>query len=113
MSNVVGVYNLRPAVKGDTWDGIALSIQTNGVPDDLTGYTIQMLVEQPGNNTAALDLNTTNSGITITNAPAGEFEVAPFLMTLNAGVYEYRVILTDGSGRRKTRIKGNWKIVEV
>lgn len=112
MSNVVGRYNLRPAVRGDTWDGAVLTIKVNNVAVNITGYAIQLLVEQPGNNAAALDLTVANGGITITDAPAGEFTVPPRVIALDAGDYDYRVILTDGSARRKTRIRGTWKIIE-
>jgi len=107
MADIIGKYNLRPAVKGDTWDGLTITINEN-----ITGYTIEMIVEQPGNDTPALELTTTDSDITITDGPGGEFVVEPFNMGLEAGDYDYRIILTDGSGRRKTRIKGTWKIIK-
>jgi hypothetical protein len=114
MAEIIGKYNLRPAVKGDTWDGAALTISSGGTPDNLTDYTIQMFVEQPGNNTPSKTLTTVASGgITITDAAAGEFEIDAFVMDLAAGDYEYRIKLTSGTGRIKTRIKGTWKIIEV
>jgi hypothetical protein len=114
MAEIIGTYNLRPAVKGDTWDGVTLIISTDGTADDLTGYTIEMKVEQPGSNTASKSLTTEDSGgITITDAEAGTFKIDSFLMDLQAGDYEYRIILIDGDERRKTRVKGNWKIIEV
>ena len=113
MSDIIGKYNLRPAVKGDTWDGAIFTIKVNNVAVNITGYAIEMRVELPGSNTSLKTLTVANAGIAISDAPAGEFRIVPFIMDLEAKDYEYRIILTDGLGRKKTRIKGTWKIIEA
>lgn len=109
MSKIVGEYNLRPAVTGDTWDGATITITGTNI----TGWTIVMTVEQPGSDTPVKTISTAGGGITLTTPASGLFTINPFLMDLAEGEYEYKIKLTEGDGRIKTRIKGTWKIIKI
>jgi hypothetical protein len=119
MSNIVATYNLRPSIKGDTWNGVTIQAKYRDLETDpwavidITGYAIVMIVEQPGNNTPSKTLTVANSKITILDAVNGIFKVLPFTQDLEAGDYDYRIILTDGDGNIHHRIVGVWPIIEL
>ena len=66
-------------------------------PINLNGYSLKMQINTP----VPIDLNTTNGGIVITNAPAGQAQIKmPSSMTapLPVGPYPYDLWMVSGDG---------------
>lgn len=53
----------------------------------------------------------TGSGLAITNAVGGQFEVSKQTITLTPGKYQYTIKITYANGDIKSYIKGDWRIV--
>lgn len=75
-------------------------------PVDLTGCSIRMQIrERVTTATTIDDLTTQNSRIVITDAVQGKFEIripanTSSAYTVNSGVYDVEVVMTDGSPYR-------------
>jgi len=104
-------YNFPTHTSGDTFDGVQFEMVLNEAPMDLTGVAIKLEIKKR-NTSKALVTKTNGSGITITDAAAGEFRINAFDVDLEPGVYEYDVQLTFASGSKKTYIKGLWTITK-
>lgn len=88
-----------------------------GSPLDLTGVTLEMLLkaseETPDDDPGVTVLSTATSGITITDAALGTFEVTiPDTALTDAGVRWYRVDAVQGTSR-KTIVYGPLKVRDL
>ncbi len=89
---------------------------SNGVAVNLTGYIIRMQARKhKRSNTALIDVSTATSGVTITDAASGTFEVKltpAETAALNGGVLYYDLELVDTSGDVTRLIQGNINVSE-
>lgn len=70
-----------------------ITVTNNSVPINLTGYVVKMTIDF---GTESLVLSTTNSGITLTDAAAGEFTInmtSTVTAAWDAGEYPYDIWL--------------------
>lgn len=95
---------------GDWWDGISLvRVSMQGVGIDLTGAAIVMTVK-PFDSQAVAVSKSVGSGITITNAAAGEFQVDGFSLSLPPSKYEVEIVVTAADGKPRTVFEADWTI---
>lgn len=104
-------YNFKPHRSGDTFDGLALTYRLNATPVDLTGAYIRLHVRRSATDRRiALNLNTDNGGIVITDAAGGNFMIPAQIIDLAPHTYVHDLEITLANGVRKTRMAGSWKI---
>lgn len=107
---MIGNYNFKPQVAGDTFDGISLTITEDGTPIDLTTVSEIKIVFIRRNTSSAASTLTDGSGITIDDAAAGEFSIDPFTVWTTAGEYDYDLQFTYTGGDVKTYLKGTMEV---
>jgi len=102
-----GTYTFPTHKKDDTFLGIQFTMtDVNGNPIDISGCAIEMVTSSPKVKSLS-----TGSGITLTDGPGGVFNIDEQLIDWVAGNYEYEIIFTFTSGRKRTYITGFWLIV--
>ena len=102
---------LKPVVKGDTWDGMTVSMSSTETALDSDLATVRMQW-QTSAGTVALTLSSEEAGeITITDAGGWEFTVEPRILSIDPSVYAIGVETTDAQGLVKTRIEGIHEIL--
>ena len=111
MPDTIATYHFKPHRRGDTWDGLALTYTLDGQPIDLSGASIRLHLRRSANDgRVALSLSTDNSGILITDAAAGQFQMPAQIIDLPPHTYVHDLEITLSNGIRKTRMAGTWKI---
>lgn len=103
-----------PAVTtGDTYP--ACQITDTAADTDLSRVRIK--IKAQGGTTAALSLDSSTTGVTITTATAGawDFTIGPITAaqtaTLDPGLYLYDIETTDSAGTVRTEFSGIWEIL--
>jgi hypothetical protein len=97
--------------KGDTWDGMTVALSSTGTTFADSLSAVHMSFWLAGATTAALDLKSADSEVTIDDAAAWEFTVDPVSpMTLAAGQYSWQIQTTDSAGVIKTYLSGTIEI---
>ncbi len=105
-----GTYNFASQYQGDTFFGATFTILIDGTPLSLVGVSILMQVkDKPASESAAQSLMV-GSGISITDAVNGVFEVEPFAITQVPGMYHYDIQITDSGGSVRTYVKGTFTV---
>jgi hypothetical protein len=102
----IGIYNFKPVRTGETFKGADFQIKVNGVPKNLNGATITMVII--GNDLTIF--SSKNDEIIITNADLGKFRLPKQIITLPPQEHAYYITIVDSAGDRKTYIKGIWPI---
>ena len=96
-------------IRNDTFQTVTLDIDRDGSPIDLTGATIRMMLRLVKTQVSPdLSLSTPSSGITITDAVNGEFEIDEQIISIDAGSYFYDLEVEESSGEVNTVMGGNF-----
>src|SRR4051812_2654727 len=97
MKTIAGNYNFI-ADQGATLERVFQWTDEDGVAVNITGYTISMSIKS--GSTTLLSCTTANSRFALTTPTSGIFTltVAAADMGFAAGVYQYDLFLTSGSG---------------
>jgi hypothetical protein len=103
-------YDFPKHIKGDTWRTTTFTVTVNDLAKDLTGATIDMNVRDC-NAVSWLDM-TNGTGITITDAANGVFQIDQQTLDIPAGLYSYDIQITDSDGVIATWIRGNITIIQ-
>jgi hypothetical protein len=104
-------YTIPPALRGDTWPGIAsITITVSGVPVSLSAASIKMQLREDLDAPVALELSTNNGGIVITNPLGGTFQIPPQIINIPFDTYNYDIQVTYPTGVVTTYITGTWQI---
>jgi len=105
------IINLSPCVYLDTWDGLTgCSFTSDGTAFASPLSRVRMYF-MDANGSVGKQCDSEDETITITDAAAWEFDVAPFLMQLAAGEWQWSIETTDSSGDVKTRVTGTIRIL--
>lgn len=106
-------YNLSDHKSGDSFPTTNFTITVNDVALDLSNSTIVMTVKKrdcKGKTALTLDSDTVG-GITIDNAPAGEFSIDEQIISIDPDTYYYDIKFIDSvEDTVKTYIAGYWVI---
>lgn len=98
--------------QGDTFCGYEFTVTKNGVAKSLAGATITATFLLLNRRTVSQQVLTNGSGITITDASNGVFEMDEFTpFNWDAGDYKYDIEIKYADGEIKTPIKGTLKVV--
>ena len=108
------VYDWPSAVKGDTFDGVAITgVTVDGAnPASTLSSTKIQFRPSIASTTTSLELTSADSEITISNVTTWACTVVPFTIALAAGTYYYDWEFTDASGNIRTYLAGRWHIAE-
>lgn len=99
-------YNFPTHIKGDTFQGMQFTLSDGVSPIDITGYTIECKFRLQYKNGKLAESLSTTSGITITDASNGVFQIDPLVIDWDAGRYYYDIEFTDTGGIISTYIQG-------
>jgi hypothetical protein len=106
------IYNIPPARRGDTWDGInSISVKVSGIPINFSDCEVSMQFRQSVDSPVALTLSTTNSAIQILTPAATAVRVLPFVVDIPFAKYYYDFQVKTPAGYIKTYMAGYWPIV--
>jgi hypothetical protein len=103
---------------GDTWNGLTLTIKSDGVAMDLTGARIDMQMRKDFGETVdyvwSTEIVSPNvaSTITITNATGGEFSILKRKITSSANLI-FDIKITKSGGDVVTVISGTLPVEQV
>ena len=110
---VIQTSPLENRIKNDTFRSVEFIIDVDGTPVDLTGVTIQIQFRFRCKTGSVVKDIATTSGITITDAVNGTFEIDEFTpvdWAVDTYYYDAQITFTDGS--IKTYIQGTVKILQ-
>lgn len=104
-------YDLTPVVQNDTWDGITVSMSSDGNAFAAALSLVRMTFKT-SEGASALALTSADAAeIEITDANAWAFIVHPRVLSLAAGTYSWGIETTDADDVVKTRLAGTLKII--
>lgn len=106
--------DLRDRIKNDTFSSVEFVFYDNlGSPIDLTGCTIQIQFRFRSKTGAIVKDISTGSGITLTDAANGTFEIDKFTpVDWAADCYYYDVQVTFTDSTIKTYVWGQVKVLQ-
>jgi len=106
------IYNIPPARRGDTWDGInSIGVKVSGLAINFTNCEVAMQFRESVDAPVALTLSTSNSSIQVIMPAATAVRVLPFVVDVPYGKYYYDFQVTTPAGYIKTYMAGYWPIV--
>lgn len=100
---------IDPFVAGDTWKGIpSLTVKVNGSQPSSSLTLARMRFTQADRvPSAVVELSSTNSKITITDAAAWKISIPPQIITgMTAGLWKWNLEMTSAAGKVITYIAG-------
>mgnify|MGYP007071585948 CR=1 FL=1 len=104
---------LLPHIKGDTFNGLFITINLNGVPIDLTDVNIRShfrLGSKSGCKVKKFDLD---NGIVVTDAVNGQFEMlVDTLIDWDAGSWVFDVEIEFPDGTIKTYYEDTLNVIQ-
>lgn len=101
---MIQIYNFPDHKRGTTFGGLQFELLINGVAKSLVGATINMKI------TKGTIFSTTTGELVITDAAGGKFQVREQVINLSPKVHSYELEFVFGDGKRKTYVKGTWRI---
>ena len=105
-------YNFPAHIKGDTFLEQAFVYKLNGAAIDLTSGAFKMMIKRsPRSTDSALTL-TDGSGITITDAVNGAWQIDSQVIDIQEGTYYYDVQFTYASGQVSTYLSGEFEVIQ-
>jgi len=104
-------YNLPDCFHGNTFDGVIFNFDDTKPELSLLGATAKMMVNSKWTTVTVDTLTISNSRLSLLSN--FQLKILPFVVTYNPGVYQYDILITYASARKKTRISGEWIINEV
>jgi hypothetical protein len=103
-------YTIPAHKSGDTFLGVEFTMtDSGGSAINIGGAVIELITSSPFSETLT---TIAGGGLTITNGAAGEFKIDEQRIDWASGNYEYEIIFTFASGRKRTYITGFWEIVD-
>lgn len=107
---IPGTYNYGNQYRGDTLNSIQFTLTTNSLPLDLTDISIKCQFRLPFKGKTVKEISV-GEGIIVSNPESGIFNIEPFIVTWDAGLYMYDIEFSYPSGVIKTYIKGTINII--
>lgn len=107
----VGKYNFPDVISGDDFIGTTVTMQdADGDPIDLSSAQIRIAFRKDKNTGPVVKSISVGSGITLTDAVNGIFQIDAFTCTFGAGTYyhDWHFVL---AGANKTLIRGTLEVV--
>ncbi len=110
---VIQTSNLRDRIKNDTFRSVQFIFEQNDLPIDLTGVGIRIQFRYRCKTGKVVKDISNGSGVTITDAINGTFEIDQFTpIDWEVGSYYYDVQITFTDGSIKTYVQGSVKILQ-
>lgn len=112
--SVTTTHHLKSHVAGDTFRGMPVTFwqDTDGtIPYSLIGATIRMDFRRKGSGRLVLQ-TFVGGGITVTDAAAGTIYIGGFALDMDAGTYEWDLVVWSAAGAKMAVIRGEIKILK-
>jgi hypothetical protein len=114
--SIPNTITLPPHLRGDTWDGLNITLKTdNGTPAplDLTDASAKMqLKTRPGARDAAAEWSTEDNSIVITDALNGVLSVPGGVVDVPPCNYFFDLQITLADATVLTPFSGRWLIIQ-
>ena len=105
--------NLRDRVKNRTSKSVEFTMQDNlGAPIDITGATIEIDFRYNSKVGEIVKETAIGTGITLTDAVNGRFDLDSFLLDWEVGCYWYGVVITFPSGDIDENLQGKVTVLQ-
>lgn len=105
-------WNLPSAVAGDTFPGTgAITISVNDAAPSNALSAVTMSFTKVDALTASLVLTTDNSSLVLDDSNTWTFHIPEFNISLNAGVYNYKLETISITGQIRNYLYGSWKLI--
>jgi ribosomal protein S1 len=98
--------------RGDTWNGMVVTIKKNGVPVDLTGYSAISRFKNNPTGTAIFEFKTSDDTLTIPNPTDGKIYYSKRKIEVQANRYVFDLQITNLDNVVKTVANGSWTITQ-
>jgi hypothetical protein len=102
-------YTTYIAITAGETVALSMALSANSTAINLTGYTLKCQINAP----APLALNTTNGGITVTNAAQGDIQLtisSTQSAAIPVGVYRFDLWMTSSGGVETPLLNGNFSV---
>ena len=103
---------IAPHKKGDTWNGMVVTVSENGIPVNLTGYTAISQFKTSANGSTAFEFKTNDNTLTIPNPIAGKIYYTGRKIDVSANKYIFDLQIASPDNIIKTIATGYWQIVQ-
>jgi hypothetical protein len=100
--SVIGIYNFKDHIVGDTFNGIQFNIKINNVAADVSSGQIVF------KNDGVLKSPSFSISLTVVS---GGLKMEPQSIAWTPGIYSYKVLVTLSNGYIKTYVKGKFRII--
>ena len=104
-------YIFPATTKGDTFPGTNFTIELNGSPLNLTGYTITLWFRSGSQTGPIVKQLAIGNGITVTNPAAGQFSIGSFIVDMPVGQLYYDIQFQSGP-TIKTYVYGTFEVLQ-
>lgn len=98
--------------RGDTWNGMVVTIKKNGVPFDLTGYTAISRFKNNPTGSTIFEFTTDSFTLTIPNPVDGKIYYVKRKIEVQANRYVFDLQITSIDNVVKTVATGSWTITQ-
>ena len=111
---IIKTHKLLDRVKGDTFNKVQFTYtDVTNSPMDLTGARIDIdFMYKCKTGTKVREASTATTGVDITSATDGIFELTSFICDWEIGIYFWDVRVTFADGTIKTYVQGTVKILQ-
>lgn len=103
-------YNFADHKQGDTFSGVRFNMVLNGSVLPLTGASIKMELRKLSPSNEVAKEYSLGSGLTIVDAPNGQFTFDEQIVDLEPSEYCYSIEIITVDSKVKTYIEGTWNI---
>ena len=107
-------FNISDQITGDLWKGVnSIIIKENNIPINLTNCEVYMQFISNKNNASPIfyEISTEKNNISISNALSGIISIPEQIIDIPVGDYKYNLYINFPSGKTKTYLEGNFKIL--
>lgn len=98
--------------KGDTWNGMVVTLKRNTIPVDLTGYTAISRFKTSLNGASVFEFKTSDNSLTIPNPIDGKIYYIGRKIDYFPNKYLFDLEITSPDGVVKTIANGSWTITQ-
>ncbi len=116
MSTITGTnfaeYNFDEIIKESYFEGLTITFKISGAAQDITDYTFDLWWRRNNVKGEWVKKSDETSGITITDAANGIFQIDAFQVDFEAGIYYYDLMITDDSAIKNIYMFGTMTVKE-
>jgi hypothetical protein len=103
---------LAPHKRGDTWNGMVITVKKSGIPVNLTGFSVLSCFRKNPNSESLFEFKTSDNTIIIPIGIDGKIQFVGRKIDVPAYRYVFDVQLTSPGGIVETIATSYWEITQ-